>query len=211
MRKTRNPRGTSGATTSTRSRRALTPPTWPLVPAALEEWVSSMNAVPGRIRAGDNLSELLAQAHDGFERVHPFIDGNGRTGRLVLNLVLVRLGYPPVVVLKEQRPAYLKAMQQADKGDYGPLGEILARAMIDILNRLIIPSVAGPAKLVALAALVDGELSLVALRAVAQRGRLDAYQRSDGQWLSSRKASRPTRSHATEGRAGPHLVDAGGV
>jgi Fic/DOC family len=166
----------------------MTPPTWPLVPAALDEWVTEMNATPGRIQAGDNLPELLAEAHIGFERVHPFIDGNGRAGRLVLNLMLVRLGYPPVVVLKEQRSAYLRAMQQADKGDDGPLGEILARAMIDNLNRFIIPSVAGPAKLVPLVALVDSELSLVALRAAAQRGRLDAFQRSDGQWLSSRKA-----------------------
>jgi Fic family protein len=167
---------------------SLTPTTWPLVPAALDGWVTAMNAAPARLRAGDNLPELLAQTHVGFERVHPFIDGNGRTGRLVLNLILVRLGYPPVVVLKEQRAAYLRAMQQADKGDFGPLGEILARAMIDNLNRFIIPSVAGPAKLAPLAALVDGELSLVAMRAAAQRGRLDAFQRSDGQWLSSRKA-----------------------
>jgi Fic/DOC family len=166
----------------------MTPPTWPLVPAALGQWVTEINATPARLRADDNLPELLAEAHNGFERVHPFIDGNGRAGRLVLNLVLVRLGYPPVIVLKEQRSAYLRAMQQADKGDYGPLGEILARAMIDNLNRFIIPSVAGPAKLVPLAALADGELSLVALRAAAQRGRLDAFQRSDGQWLSSRKA-----------------------
>ena len=166
----------------------MAPPSWPLVPAALDEWVTQMNAVTARLQAGDNLPELLAEAHNGFECVHPFIDGNGRAGRLVLNLVLVRLGYPPVVVLKEQRSSYLRAMQQADKGDYGPLGEILARAMIDNLNRFIIPSVAGPAKLVPLAALADGNLSLVALRAAAQRGRLDAFQRSDGQWLSSRKA-----------------------
>ena len=93
-----------------------------------------------------------------------------------------------MVILKEQRTAYLRAMQQADKGDVGPLGEILARGMIDNLNRFIIPNVAGPAKLVPLAALVDSDLSLVALRAAAQRGRLDAHQRSDGQWLSTCKA-----------------------
>ena len=79
-------------------------------------------------------------------------------------------------------------MQQADNGDVGPLGEILARAMIDNLNRFILPNVAGPARLVPLAALIDSDLSLVALRAAAQRGRLDAHQRSDGQWLSTRKA-----------------------
>ena len=70
-----------------------------------------------------------AESPGNFRRhdIHPFIDGNGRAGRLALNLVLVRLGYPPVVILKEQRAAYLRAMQQADKGDTGPLGEILAR------------------------------------------------------------------------------------
>ena len=166
----------------------MTPPSWPLVPAALDEWVTTINTIPARLEAGGVLPELLAEAHNHFERVHPFLDGNGRAGRLALNLVLVRLGYPPVVILKEQRAAYLHAMQQADKGDVGPLGEILARAMIDNLNRFIIPNLAGPAKLVPLAALADPDLSLVALRAAAQRGRLDAHQRSDGQWLSTRKA-----------------------
>ena len=134
-----------------------------------------------------DIARLAAAYGYGIAKNHPFIDGNGRAGRLALNLALVRLGYPPVVILKEQRAAYLRAMQQADKGDVGPLGEILARAMIDNLNRFIIPNVAGHAKLVPLAALVDTDLSLVALRAAAQRGRLDAHQRSDGQWLSTRK------------------------
>ena len=93
-----------------------------------------------------------------------------------------------MVILKEQRAAYLRAMQHADKGDVGPLGEILARGMIDNLNRFIIPNVAGPAKLVPITALVDADLSLVAIRAAARRGRLEAHQRSDGQWLSTRKA-----------------------
>ena len=83
-----------------------------------------------------------------FERVHPFIDGNGRTGRLVINLVLVRLGYPPVVIFKRQRAAYLTAMQRADSGDYGALGELIARAMYDNLNRFIVPNVAGSARMV---------------------------------------------------------------
>jgi hypothetical protein len=100
----------------------------------------------------------------------------------------VRLGYPPVIVLKQQRPAYLAAMQRADDSDYGPLGEILARAMYDNLNRFIVPSLAGPTRLVALPALVDKDLSLSALRQAAQRGRLDAIQGADGVWRSSRNA-----------------------
>lgn len=134
------------------------------------------------------LPEELARLHNEFERIHPFIDGNGHTGRLVLNLVLVRLGYPPVVIMKRQRESYLAAMQRADKRDYGALGELIARAMYDNLNRFIMPNVAGPVRLVPLAALVDQEFTMIALRRAAQRGRLDAMQGADGVWRSSRKA-----------------------
>lgn len=167
----------------------MTPPSWPLVPARVQDWIDETNAAAGEINgSGAPLPEVLARLHDGFEKVHPFIDGNGRTGRLLLNLLLVRLGYPPIIVLKQQRPAYLSAMQRADSGDYGPLGEILARAMYDNLNRFIVPALAGPARLVPLTALVDKELSLAALRQAAQRGRLDAVHGTDGVWRSSRKA-----------------------
>ncbi|UYM06979.1 Fic family protein [Solicola gregarius] len=182
----------------------MQPPDWPLVPALTENWVTSVNARAGRLRdrVGDTpWPEQLADLHNAFEKVHPFIDGNGRTGRLLLNLVLVRLGYPPVIVLKGQRPQYLAAMRRADEGDYGPLGEILARAMYDNLNRFIVPSLAGPARLVPLAALVDSDFTLVALRQAAQRGRLDAVQGSDGTWRSSRRAVQDYKLHKGERRA----------
>jgi hypothetical protein len=152
-------------------------------------------------KGGVPLPEILARLHDGFEKVHPFIDGNGRTGRLLLNLLLVRLGYPPIIVLKQQRQAYLAALQRADGGDHGPLGEILARAMYDNLNRFIVPSLAGPARLVPLPALVDKDLSLAALRQAAQRGRLDAVQGADGVWRSSRKAVEEYRNTRQRRRA----------
>lgn len=150
-------------------------------------------------RAGSRRYQILARLHDGFEKVHPFIDGNGRTGRLLPNLLLVRLGYPPIIMLKQ--PAYLAAMQRADDGNCGPLGEILARAMYDNLNRFIVPSLAGPARLVPLPALVDKELSLAALRQAAQRGRLDAIQGADGVWRSSRGAVEEYRSTRQRRRA----------
>ena len=93
-----------------------------------------------------------------------------------------------MVVFKRQRNAYLTAMQRADRDDFGALGELIARAMYDNLNRFIVPNVAGPARLVPLAALVDEQFTLPALRQAAQRGRLDAVQGADGVWRSSRKA-----------------------
>lgn len=169
----------------------MTPPTWPLVPARIRDWLDHANSEGSRLRDDSitqPLPEVLAVLHYEFEQIHPFIDGNGRTGRLLLNLFLVRLGYPPIVVMKRQRQAYLSALQRADAGDPGLLGELLARAMLDNVNRFILPSVAGPARLIPLAALVDEQFSIAALRQAAQRGRLEAYQGPDGIWRSSRKA-----------------------
>lgn len=184
----------------------MTPPSWPLVPARTEQWVTDVCAAGDRLGDGESpalpLPEELARLHNEFERIHPFIDGNGRTGRLVLNLVLVRLGYPPVVIMKRQRESYLVAMQRADKGDYGALGELIARAMYDNLNRFIVPNVAGPVRLVPLAALADQEFTMIALRRAAQRGRLDAVQGSDGVWRSSRKAVDAYRASKHQRRPG---------
>ena len=184
----------------------MTPPSWPLVPAQMQRWVDEACAVGARISDGDGIGRPLpgelARLHDEFERIHPFIDGNGRTGRLILNLVLVRLGYPPVVIFKRQREAYLMAMQRADDGDSGALGELIARAMLDNLNRFIVPNVAGPARLVELAALADAEFTLIALRRAAQRGRLDAVQGSDGIWRSSRRAVDAYRASKHQRRPG---------
>jgi Fic family protein len=50
----------------------------------------------------------------GDRHALPFLDGNGRTGRLVLNLILCRLGYPPAVIYKRDRDRYLSAMRKAE-------------------------------------------------------------------------------------------------
>jgi hypothetical protein len=171
----------------------------------MQQWVEDVCASAERVGQGaiDRwLPEELARLHNEFERVHPFIDGNGRTGRLVVNLVLVRLGYPPVVIFKRQRDAYLAAMRRADGGDYGALGELIARAMYDNLNRFIVPNVAGPARMVPLAALADKEFTMIALRRAAQRGRLDAVQSADGVWRSSRKAVDAYRAAKHQRRPG---------
>jgi hypothetical protein len=162
----------------------MQPPTFPLIPAGMDAWVKLANSVgTGTLP----IAEQVATAHAAFERLHPFIDGNGRTGRLLGNLLLIRLGYPPAIIYKRQRAQYLKALSKADKGDTGPVGEILARAILDNLMRFVLPGVAGPVKLLPLEALASKEHSAVSLQAAARRGALTARRGEDGDWLSSKR------------------------
>ena len=161
----------------------MTPVTWPLVSPAIDSWLQHMSEIEPRTR---RFPEAIARTHAEFERIHPFLDGNGRTGRLVLNLLLIRLGYPPAIIYKRQRSDYLNALRRADDGDHGALGELLARAILDNLYRFVVPAIAGPARLVPLAALATDEIAAPALRTAANRGRLQAVRGADGEWRSSK-------------------------
>lgn len=163
----------------------MQPPSWPEVDHLVRAWVDTADTLR-KERDDTTMPEELAQLHNEFEQIHPFIDGNGRTGRLVLNLLLGRLGYPPAIIYKRDRGKYLKAMQRADRGEYGPLAELIARSVTTNLYRFVVPAVAGPVKLVPLTALASDEISENALRVAAIRGKLRATKGEDGLWRSSR-------------------------
>ncbi|WP_345352360.1 Fic family protein [Actinoallomurus liliacearum] len=162
----------------------MKPPAWNEIDSLMRQWTDDVNAL--RYPSGAPFPEVLARVHNAFERIHPFLDGNGRTGRLLLNLLLGRLGYPPAIIYKRDRERYLKAMRRADSDDYGPLGELIARSVTANLHRFVIPAVAGPARLVPLAALSAPDLSENALRVAAIRGRLRAVKGDDGIWRSNK-------------------------
>jgi hypothetical protein len=106
---------------------------------------------------------------------------------LLTNLTLVRLGYPPVIIQERERSQYLRALDRADNGEVGPLGELFARAILDNLNRFILPAIAGPVRLVPLEALATEDLKIPAMRKAIERGSLRATRASDGTWRSSRQ------------------------
>lgn len=170
-----------------------------VVASQVSNWVAAANDPPED--TDGHLIERLAELHAAFERIHPFPDGNGRAGRLVLSLLLVRHGYPPAIIYKDDRARYLRALRNADERDAGPLGELLARSVREGIYRFLMPKLAGPLSVVPLAGLADSELSRYALVAAAQRGRLKAHKYPTGwystrQWVDEYKVSRHRRRKA---------------
>ncbi|HWE61635.1 MAG TPA: Fic family protein, partial [Chloroflexota bacterium] len=108
----------------------MAPPAWTDLDATMRDWVNTLCNGPD---ADQPFPEVLAYWFAWFERIHPFLDGNGRAGRLLMNLALIRLGYPPAIIYKRQRAKYLDTLRKADAGTRGPLGEFLARAILDTL------------------------------------------------------------------------------
>ena len=121
---------------------------------ALEVMKEDLNAMP--------MLSALARAHTLFESIHPFSDGNGRTGRILLNYLAISQGYPPIVIKgisSAERERYYAALQAADtgfhkgfpeaatvvtlkqrlqEGDVRPLTALLCDGIFPRLNLLII-------------------------------------------------------------------------
>ncbi|CAD6195156.1 unnamed protein product [Caenorhabditis auriculariae] len=81
--------------------------------------------------------ELAAIAHYKLVLVHPFTDGNGRTARLLLNLILMRSGFPPVILPVESRAEYYATLNVANLGDLRPFVRYVAHHTDSTLRRYI--------------------------------------------------------------------------
>jgi len=87
-----------------------------------------------------SVAELSAWVHYKIVHIHPFIDGNGRTARLLMNLILIQNGYPPAVILNVDRQKYYRALKDADKEKYNGfmnfIGRSIERSLLIYLNAL---------------------------------------------------------------------------
>jgi Fic family protein len=84
-------------------------------------WLGAAAAVP----------DTAFEAHLRLVTVHPFNDGNGRVARLVMNLILLRGGYPPVAVRLEDRAVYIRSLQEAQGGQVAVSFHHLLYARLD--------------------------------------------------------------------------------
>ena len=114
--------------------------TVPVQPYAIEPKMNEL--LYDYSQSNANIVEKLALFHIRFEGIHPFIDGNGRTGRLVVNLELMKAGYPPIDIKFTDRKRYYDAFDAYHtKGDLSPMTKLFAEYLnarldeyLEILN-----------------------------------------------------------------------------
>ncbi|XP_020657518.3 protein adenylyltransferase FICD isoform X2 [Pogona vitticeps] len=95
-------------------------------------WMNSEDAM------GLHPVEFAALAHYKLVYIHPFVDGNGRTSRLLMNLILMQAGYPPITIRKEQRAEYYHVLEVANEGDVRPFIRFIAKCTESTLDMLLI-------------------------------------------------------------------------
>jgi len=133
--------------------------------------------------------EIAASLHHRFVEIHPFTDGNGRVARLLSNLYLIARGYPPVVIMAEDRLEYYRCLRAADAGNPVPFNSFIAKA-VDVSLTSYLAIAGGADELVPLkelASVADAPYSQEYLSLRARQGALDAVK-IGGVWHSSMRA-----------------------
>lgn len=148
--------------------------------------------------------ELAAKAHHRLVHIHPFTDGNGRTARLFMNLILMQKGYPMVIILKNDRKKYYRTLEKADKGETDDIEKFVAQAVERSINIYLGAIQSEPSKddqFVLLSQLAKtGRFSEKYLNLLARSGKLEAHKEGRN-WLSSKNALKEYLNHRERKRS----------
>jgi len=155
------------------------PEAWELT-HLMNEWSDWLN---GSAQQEDPIIRA-ALAHHRLTAIHPFIDGNGRTARLVMNLLLMRDGYPPTIILRINRRQYYRVLATADRGNPTPFVNFVGRAVersLTLYLEACRPQSKAPARadswITLQAAAHETSYSQEYLSLLARTGRLEAVKR----------------------------------
>lgn len=176
------------------------PPNALNVPSLMNDLVRWVGDQQGKM----HIVELSAILQHRFVHIHPFFDGNGRTARLIMNVLLLQKGYPLAIILKNDRKRYYRVLQEADKGNYKPLVEFVAKATersLDIYIDTLMPSSKTKEKYITLAAAAKkSPYSAKYLNLLVSKGLLEAHKEGRN-WVTTGKAILKYRENRQRKRA----------
>jgi Fic family protein len=104
------------------------------IPARMRDFCDWLNLETAQLMP---VVEYVSRAHYEFAAIHPFADGNGRSVRLLVNLLLLRQGFPIAIIRMRDRDTYLDALSSTGSGDFSPFEALMAEAIAESLRRAI--------------------------------------------------------------------------
>lgn len=110
----------------------LNPPQPFQIVPLIYQFIDNLNFKISVAKTLDEMIETLVYTHYEFIKIHPFNNGNGRTGRLIMNLVALKFGLNSLQLYYregEERKIYISAMQQADKGNFELLSKLIRKEL----------------------------------------------------------------------------------
>jgi Fic family protein len=118
---------------------AYTPQPARAVPGRMAEYVAWLARTAQEQTAGQGLHpvERAAHAHFWLVDIHPFVDGNGRVARLLMNLMLLQASYPIAIIRQEDRAAYYTALEAGHEGRLDPFLLLVAEAVDRTLDMFL--------------------------------------------------------------------------
>lgn len=128
--------------------------------------------------------------HHRFVWIHPFFDGNGRTIRLIFNLLLMRQGFPPAIILKNDRKKYYDALNKANQGDYAKLLLLVLQALersLDLYLSNLKNTYEDYQSITNIANEPDMPYGQEYISLLARRGKIDAFKEGRN-WMTSKDA-----------------------
>lgn len=169
---------------------SFVPPKPDLVPNQMKEFLEWID----KNKDDMNVVDFAALAHEKFTFIHPFIDGNGRCARLLVNLLLMQHGFPPTVILKAERKQYIRTLDQAHNENYAPFVNFIARnierSLSIWIDALKIPEKGDDEDYISLAeASKLCPYSQEYLSLMARKGKLESIKLGRN-WVTTRKAIR---------------------
>jgi|SRR5690606_35862353 len=167
--------------------------------------ISGANFVPpNALKVPDLITELIQWTskseldiiikstifHHRFVWIHPFFDGNGRTVRLLFNLLLMKDGYPPAIILKNDRKKYYEALNSANNGNYSKLLLLILQALersLDIYISSLDNSYDQYQPISNIVEEIRAPYGQEYLSLLARKGKIDAFKEGRN-WLTTKEA-----------------------
>lgn len=163
------------------------PPQSIKVPRLMSEFIKWLN----ENEYNKKIVELAADIHYKLVMIHPFIDGNGRVSRLLMNLLLMKHGYPPAIILKVDRRRYYRVLNEANSGKLEPYNDFVSRSiersLIIYLNSIEPDQVENRMFINLMEATKYCDYSQEYLSLLARKGRIAAVKINKN-WMTTREA-----------------------